>query len=219
MQIKASCLAAPSNPAVLQIVLFYQTKCCPSTSPGLHYIGQLHENSLLRIAFDQISEGQLEFHQLDQHFDTLKIGQGNEIREYTIFSGKNEMKGHLMKQFPDDKEAIEKFFKIMKVPLFIIYTYYFELSLTEPQKFLPLQTSLFFQQISAKKTHYLATLKLIPQWVSLFLLKSGIADLMSSVFRLSGTCATDFMNTLTSNKDLQIIFSYFFYGVYSKRSL
>lgn len=68
------------------------------------------------------------------------------------------------------------------------------------------------QQVSAKKTHYLATLKLIPQWVSLFLLKSGLANLVTPVFRLSGTCATDLVNTLTSNKDLHIIFSYLFYG-------
>ncbi|XP_026171648.1 inactive all-trans-retinol 13,14-reductase [Mastacembelus armatus] len=153
---------------------------------GLHYIGQLHENSLLRITFDQLSEGQLEFQELNQHFDTIRIGRGDEKREYTIFSGKTEMKSHLMKQFPDDTKAIEKFFDIMK--------------------------------ISAKKTHYLAVLKLIPQWVSLFLLKSGIANLISPVFSLSGTCATDLVNTLTSNKDLQLIFSYFFYGVPPKDS-
>lgn len=85
------------------------------SSPGLHYIGQVHENSLLRIAFDQISEGQLEFQELNQHFDTIQIGLGDDKREYTIFSGKTEMKAHLMKQFPDDTEAIETFFKIMKV--------------------------------------------------------------------------------------------------------
>ncbi|KAF3704192.1 putative all-trans-retinol 13,14-reductase [Channa argus] len=153
---------------------------------GLHYIGQVHENSLLRIAFDQITEGQVEFHKLNQHFDIIQIGQGDKKREYTIFSGKTEMKAHLMKQFPNDTEAIETFFKIMK--------------------------------ISAKKTHYLASLKLIPQWVSLFLLKSGIANLLSPVFRLSGTCATDFVNTLTSNKDLHVIFSYLFYGVPPKDS-
>lgn len=85
------------------------------SSPGLHYIGQLHENSLLRIAFDQISEGQLEFQKLNQHFDTILIGQGDEKKEYTVYSGKTEMKPHLMKQFPNDTEAIETFFKIMKV--------------------------------------------------------------------------------------------------------
>lgn len=85
--------------------------------PGLHYIGQLHENSLLRIAFDQISEGQLEFQKLRQHFDTIQIGLGEEMREYTVLSGKTEMKQHLLKQFPEDTEAIETFFQIMKVPL------------------------------------------------------------------------------------------------------
>ncbi|TWW82208.1 inactive all-trans-retinol 13,14-reductase [Takifugu flavidus] len=153
---------------------------------GLHYIGQLHENSLLRIAFDQISEGQLEFQKLRQHFDTIQIGLGEELREYTVLSGKTEMKQHLLKQFPEDTEAIETFFQIMKT--------------------------------SAKKTHYLATLKLIPQWVSLFLLKSGIANFFSPVFRLSGTCATDLMNSLTTNKDLQVMFSYLFYGVPPKDS-
>ncbi|XP_034564182.1 inactive all-trans-retinol 13,14-reductase [Notolabrus celidotus] len=153
---------------------------------GLHYIGQLHENSLLRIAFDQISEGQLEFQELKPHFDTIQLGLGDEKREYTIFSGKTEMEAHLLKQFPDDTEAIKTFFKIMK--------------------------------ISAKKTHYLATLKLIPKWVSLFLLKSGLADLMSPVFRISGTGATEYVNTLTSNKDLHVIFSYLFYGVPPKDS-
>ncbi|XP_076007890.1 inactive all-trans-retinol 13,14-reductase-like [Genypterus blacodes] len=153
---------------------------------GLHYIGQVHENSLLRIAFDQISEGQLEFQELEQHFDTIQIGMGEEKREYTMLSGKTLMKTHLMRQFPHDTEAIEAFFKIMK--------------------------------ISAKKTHYLATLKLLPQWASLFILKSGIGHLVTSVFRLTGTCATEYADTLTSNKDLQLIFAYLFYGVPPKDS-
>ncbi|XP_028990207.1 inactive all-trans-retinol 13,14-reductase [Betta splendens] len=148
---------------------------------GLHYIGQLHENSLLRVAFDQITEGQLQFQKLNQHFDTIRIGEGGERREYTVISGKTDMEPHLIKQFPRDTEAVQKYFRVMK--------------------------------ISARKTHYLATLKLIPRWLALFLLKSGIADLCSSVFRLSGTSATDHANTLTQNKDLQLIFSYLFYGV------
>jgi len=153
---------------------------------GLHYIGQLHENSLLRIAFDQISEGQLEFQELDQHFDTIQIGQGEEKREYTIYTGKTEMEAHLKKQFPDDTAAIETFFNIMKV--------------------------------SAKKTHYLATMKLIPRWLSLFLVKTRIAHFVSPIFTLTGTGATGLVDTLTSNKDLHVIFSYLFYGVPPKDS-
>jgi len=82
---------------------------------GLHFVGQLHENSMLRLAFDQLSEGQLEFQEVDKHFDTIQIGLGEKKREYTIHSGRTEMEAHLKKQFPSDKAAIEKFFKIMKV--------------------------------------------------------------------------------------------------------
>lgn len=57
----------------------------------------------------------MEFQELNPHFDTIQIGQGEDKREYTIVSGKTEMKSHLLKQFPDDAEAIETFFKIMKV--------------------------------------------------------------------------------------------------------
>ncbi|GAA6091865.1 inactive all-trans-retinol 13,14-reductase-like [Tachysurus ichikawai] len=153
---------------------------------GLHYIGQLHENSLFKIVMDQITEGQLQFVELDKHFDTLVIGSGEKIRKYTIYSGKTEMEDHLKAQFPDDTKAVEEFFKIMK--------------------------------ISARKTPLLAALKLIPQWMALFLLKSGIADFCSSIFRLVGTDATTLANSLTSNKDLQLIFNYFFYGVPPKQS-
>ncbi|XP_062859497.1 inactive all-trans-retinol 13,14-reductase-like [Trichomycterus rosablanca] len=147
----------------------------------LHYVGQLHENSLFKVILDQITEGQVEFVKLDDHFDTIVIGSGEQQRKYTVWSGKHEMEEHLKKQFPNDQEALEKFFKLMK--------------------------------ISARQTQYLATLKLIPQWVALFLLKSGIADLCSSIFRLVGTSAKTVADSLTSNKDLQMIFSYIFYGV------
>lgn len=71
----------------------------------------------------------------------------------------------------------------------------------------------FCPQVTARKIHYLAILKLIPQWLALFLLKSGIADFFcSSIFHLSGMNATEMNNKLTSNKDLHVIFSYFFYG-------
>ncbi|XP_048871420.1 inactive all-trans-retinol 13,14-reductase [Brienomyrus brachyistius] len=153
---------------------------------GLHYIGQLHENSLFRVALDQITEGQVEFIKLDQHFDTIVIGGGDERRIYHIHTGKTEMAEHLKQQFPNDTQAIDAFFKIMKV--------------------------------SAKKTHYLAALKLIPLWLALFLLKSRIAHLFSPIFKWASTSATLMNNRLTSNKDLHLIFSYFFYGVPPKDS-
>ncbi|KAL7845798.1 hypothetical protein AOLI_G00239900 [Acnodon oligacanthus] len=85
---------------------------------AFHYIGQLHENSLLKIALDQITDGQLQIAELDPHMDTVVIGKGDGRREYTIYAGKRQMEAHLKKQFPNDTRAIEEFFKIMKlVPL------------------------------------------------------------------------------------------------------
>ncbi|MBN3305451.1 RETST reductase, partial [Amia calva] len=153
---------------------------------GLHYLGQLHENSLLRIAVDQITEGQLQFAQLEQHFDTIVIGDKQNSRHYHIHSGKTEMAENLKRQFPEDTEAIDKFMTLMKV--------------------------------AARKTHYLAMLKLIPLWLALFLIKSRLVHCFSSIFRLSGSSHTEVLNTLTSNKDLHVIFSYFFYGVPPKDS-
>lgn len=48
--------------------------------PGIHYLGQLHENSLLKVALDQITEGQLQFARLEQHFDTVILGQHDQRR-------------------------------------------------------------------------------------------------------------------------------------------
>uniref|UniRef100_W5N617 Amine oxidase domain-containing protein n=1 Tax=Lepisosteus oculatus TaxID=7918 RepID=W5N617_LEPOC len=153
---------------------------------GLHYLGQLHENSLLRVAVDQITEGQLQFAQLEQHFDTVIIGEKEARRHYHIHSGKTEMAESLRRQFPHDTEAVDEFMRLMK--------------------------------IAARKTHYLASLKLVPLWLALFLIKTRLVHCFSSIFRMSATSHTEVLNTLTSNKDLHVIFSYFFYGVPPKDS-
>ncbi|XP_041736774.1 inactive all-trans-retinol 13,14-reductase-like [Coregonus clupeaformis] len=81
---------------------------------GIHYLGQLHENSMFRVALDQISEGQIQFTRMEQHFDTLILGQGEDRRDYHILSGKTEMAESLKRQFPDDVEALNEYFKYMK---------------------------------------------------------------------------------------------------------
>ncbi|XP_032443342.1 all-trans-retinol 13,14-reductase-like [Xiphophorus hellerii] len=81
---------------------------------GIHYLGQLHENSLLRVALDQITEGQLQFVKLEQHYDTVLLGPPGHCREYHIHAGKTEMADSLKKQFPEEEEAIDEFMKLMK---------------------------------------------------------------------------------------------------------
>ncbi|XP_067312753.1 inactive all-trans-retinol 13,14-reductase-like isoform X2 [Pseudorasbora parva] len=82
---------------------------------GFHYIGQLHETGLLKIALDVITDGQVQFAEQGSHVDTVVIGQGAQHKEYTIYSGKKQMEAHLKKQFPNDTKAVEELFKIMKI--------------------------------------------------------------------------------------------------------
>lgn len=58
-----------------------------------------------------------------------------------------------------------------------------------------------------------AVLKMMPQWLALLLVKSGLLHWFSPVFRLAESSHQEVISRLTSNKDLQTIFSYLFYGV------
>ncbi|TNN70787.1 All-trans-retinol 13,14-reductase [Liparis tanakae] len=60
-------------------------------------------------------EGQLQFTRLEQHFDTLFLGQHDERREYHIHAGKTEMAESLKKQFPGEEKAIDEFMRLMKL--------------------------------------------------------------------------------------------------------
>uniref|UniRef100_A0A3Q2XNY1 Putative all-trans-retinol 13,14-reductase n=1 Tax=Hippocampus comes TaxID=109280 RepID=A0A3Q2XNY1_HIPCM len=152
---------------------------------GIHYLGQLHENSLLRVALDQITEGQMQFTRLEQHFDTLLLGQ-----EYRIHAGKTEMAANLKKQFPGEEDAIDEFFRIMKVD----------------------------QPSGLWRTPLFASLKIVPYWLVNFLVWTGLLDRISTVFRLATTNHSEVISRLTKNKDLQALSAYLFYGVPPKQS-
>ncbi|XP_062993766.1 all-trans-retinol 13,14-reductase-like [Elgaria multicarinata webbii] len=56
-------------------------------------------------------------------------------------------------------------------------------------------------------------LKMIPLWLSVFLIRWGLIHWISPVFRLASSSHSRVIEQLTTNKDLRAIFSYFFYGV------
>ncbi|KAM6957729.1 all-trans-retinol 13,14-reductase-like [Aplochiton taeniatus] len=156
---------------------------------GIHYLGQLHENSLLKVILDQLTEGQLQFTRLEQHFDTLVLGQPNQQdqrREYHLHAGKTDMAASLKRQFPGEEEAIDEFFRLMK--------------------------------LSARRVPLLASLKMMPYWLVGFLVRSGLLYGISSVFRLATSSHSEIMSGLTKNKDLQALSAYLFYGVPPKDS-
>ncbi|KAG2461035.1 RETST reductase, partial [Polypterus senegalus] len=162
--------------------MFVTTVCghfCLST--GIHYLGQLHENGMLRVILDQITEGQLDFVRLDEHFDTVVIGEKDAKRQYHLRSGKNEFAENLCQQFPEEKEAIDKFMKYMKQ--------------------------------AARQTPLLAILKMIPLRLARFLIWTGLVHWISDIYKLAATSHADFLNRITQDKDLQVVFTYLFYGV------
>ncbi|XP_062342203.1 all-trans-retinol 13,14-reductase-like [Osmerus eperlanus] len=153
---------------------------------GIHYLGQLHEGSLLRVVLDQITEGQLQFTRLEQHYDTLILGQGESRREYHLHSGKTEMAASLRRQFPGEEEAVDELIRLMK--------------------------------LAARRAPLIASLKMIPLWLVHFLIKTGLLERISSVFRLATTSHSEMMSRITQNKDLQALSAYLFYGVPPKDS-
>uniref|UniRef100_A0A8D2IUB3 L-amino-acid oxidase n=1 Tax=Varanus komodoensis TaxID=61221 RepID=A0A8D2IUB3_VARKO len=65
---------------------------------------------------------------------------------------------------------------------------------------------------------WMSMLKMIPLWLSMFLIRWGLIHWFSPIFRLAATSQSEVVEKLTSNKDLRAIFSYFFYGVPLKDS-
>ncbi|XP_073428893.1 all-trans-retinol 13,14-reductase-like isoform X2 [Dendrobates tinctorius] len=144
---------------------------------GLHYVGQMHEGGMLRVIMDQLTNGQLQWNRLGDQYDSIIIGN----KLYRLYAGKHEFPNTLKKQFPGQKEAIDKFVTLMKKV--------------------------------ARHVPLLAILKIIPQYLALLLLKSGLLHRLSPVFHLAESSHQDVVGGLTSNKELQTMFSYLFYGV------
>ncbi|XP_029819390.1 all-trans-retinol 13,14-reductase [Manacus vitellinus] len=78
---------------------------------GIHYVGQLHEGSLLRVALDQLTDGQLCWQRLPDPYDEVTLGP----RRYQLRAGKVAFVTALEEQFPAEKAAIREFMKISKV--------------------------------------------------------------------------------------------------------
>ncbi|KAJ1136333.1 hypothetical protein NDU88_002750 [Pleurodeles waltl] len=144
---------------------------------GLHYVGQMHPKGMLRLIMDLLTDGQLDWARLDDHYETIFVEQ----QEYHLCAGKQAFATNLEDQFPQEKKAIREFLGLMK--------------------------------ITATHVKLIAIMKMIPLWLSLAMIRSGLVHWISPVFKLVVSNHTDVLNRLTSNKDLQTILSYIFYGV------
>ncbi|XP_026722315.1 all-trans-retinol 13,14-reductase, partial [Athene cunicularia] len=81
---------------------------------GIHYVGQMAENSIMRFVVDQLTEGQLEWARLPAVYDAVVLGEPGHGRTYRIYSGKKEYFQALKEQFPGEGAAIDEFEQLVK---------------------------------------------------------------------------------------------------------
>lgn len=80
---------------------------------GIHYIGKMGHPNLNKTLVDQVCEGQLEWAPLDDQYDVVSIGYGDDNKQYPVMAGVDAWQPMLEKQFPGEEAAIEKFFKLL----------------------------------------------------------------------------------------------------------
>ncbi|XP_030057637.1 all-trans-retinol 13,14-reductase-like [Microcaecilia unicolor] len=81
---------------------------------GIHYIGQLEEDSLFRLTVDQLTDGQLQWSKMDSPFDSVILEHPTISKKYNLYSGKKEYIDGLKKYFPEEAQAIDKYMKLVQ---------------------------------------------------------------------------------------------------------
>lgn len=73
---------------------------------GVHYVGDVHKPwSTLRRIFDVISDGQLQWAEMDEVYDRIVI----EDRVYDFKKGRNNFRAMLVERFPEEEAAIDEY--------------------------------------------------------------------------------------------------------------
>nr|XP_027804698.1 all-trans-retinol 13,14-reductase isoform X2 [Marmota flaviventris] len=82
---------------------------------GIHYIGHMEEGTFGRFILDQITEGQLDWASLSSPFDTVVLDMPSGRKEFPMYSGKKAYIEGLKEKFPQEKDVINKYIKLVKV--------------------------------------------------------------------------------------------------------
>ncbi|XP_046311891.1 all-trans-retinol 13,14-reductase isoform X1 [Marmota monax] len=82
---------------------------------GIHYIGHMEEGTFGRFILDQITEGQLDWASLSSPFDTVVLDMPSGRKEFPMYSGKKAYIEGLKEKFPQEKDVIDKYIKLVKV--------------------------------------------------------------------------------------------------------
>ena len=82
---------------------------------GVHYIGEMGGEDISKFAIDQLTDGQIEWERMEDSYDVVSVGLGDENRKFkTTGKGLDAWKELLNEQFPGEHSAIEEYFKLLK---------------------------------------------------------------------------------------------------------
>ena len=146
----------------------------------MHYIGDVGGATLTKTLWDQLADGQIEFARMDEEYDVCSIGLGDDNRKYPVISGESDYKALLKKQFPDEAGAVDGYFDLLR-------------------------------EVKEGSTFGIM-LKILPLWASWLLAKSGLIGLVCKSYsaKFAKQSTLQHIRGLTSNKDLQTVFTYCF---------
>lgn len=82
---------------------------------GIHYIGEMANNTLTKVFMDQLTEGQLGWAEVEELIDKVELGVGDDRTTHHVVKGRDKFIAALKKDFPDEHKAIDKFFADIKV--------------------------------------------------------------------------------------------------------
>jgi all-trans-retinol 13,14-reductase len=80
---------------------------------GVHYVGGLAENRRANKIFKFLSDGELEWEYMGDVYDVIRIGNEN----YEFVSGKKKHIAKIKSYFPNEHEAIDKYFELIDTSL------------------------------------------------------------------------------------------------------
>ena len=93
---------------------------------GVHYIGDvMHPKNELRKVFDDVSDGQLQWADMGEVYDTIVIGGDR----YDLVKGRENLRKQLKGYFPGEEEAIDAYIQLVRVTVFAGRFYFMEKAL------------------------------------------------------------------------------------------
>mmetsp|Transcript_13587 Transcript_13587/g.27003 ORF Transcript_13587/g.27003 Transcript_13587/m.27003 type:complete len:634 (+) Transcript_13587:46-1947(+) len=173
---------------------------------GVHYVGEMRNNTAIRFLFDQLTNGQLQWNDVADDYDTVvlvddknqdakslevierhnKAGTTLPSFQCSMLSGRERTIKELLKSFPSEEKAIRNYYDL----------------LTEVRKAM----------------RGFVGIKFMPKFLATLLIKTGLVNQYTTYFKLAEKSLTEVLDELTDNKTLKAVLAYNFgdYGTMPK---